>query len=77
MNLFVPDLDTSEYIVVEYFIESSESLRTATWNLAIGQSVGNPEVRSNWETDELFEKHSCIILEEEKTLSEWSGFFQR
>ena len=28
--------------------------------MAIGQSVGNPNVRNQWETDELFEQSSCI-----------------
>ena len=37
--------------------------------MAIGQSVGNPNVRSIWETDELFENHSCIILADESKLS--------
>jgi ribulose-bisphosphate carboxylase large chain len=48
---------------------SGTNLKDAAWNLAIGQSVGNPSVRNEWETDEIFEKHSCIILEEEATLS--------
>ncbi len=36
--------------------------------MAIGQSVGNPNVRNAWETDELFENHSCIILGDEEEL---------
>lgn len=56
------------YYVVDYFMESSTNLRDAAWNLAIGQSVGNPSCRSEFETDELFEKHSCIILHQEASL---------
>jgi ribulose-bisphosphate carboxylase large chain len=40
------------------------SLADAAWNLAIGQSVGNPNIRNQWESEELFEQHSCIILED-------------
>ena len=47
---------------------SSANLREAAWNLAIGQSVGNPSVRNEWETDDLFENHSCVIVEDEKLL---------
>lgn len=49
---------------------SSANLREAAWNLAIGQSVGNPSVRNEWETDDLFENHSCVIVEDEKLLLE-------
>jgi len=68
MNIFRKKIDLEKYIIVEYFIESRTSLKTAAWNLAIGQSVGNPNIRSEWETDELFEKHSCMILANENEL---------
>lgn len=58
----------SKYFVVTYLLEGKVSLRDAAWNLAIGQSVGNPNVRNEWETDELFENHSCIVLAEEHEL---------
>jgi ribulose-bisphosphate carboxylase large chain len=44
-------------------------LREAAWNLAIGQSIGNPKNRSIWETDQMFQDHSCFILEDEGHLS--------
>ena len=50
-------------------MSSSANLRDAAWNLAIGQSVGNPNVRNEWETDEMFENHSCIILGDEAELT--------
>jgi ribulose-bisphosphate carboxylase large chain len=37
----------------------------AAWNLAVGQSIGNPNNRSNWETEEMYQNHSCFILEDE------------
>jgi ribulose-bisphosphate carboxylase large chain len=70
MKNFKKEIDAESYIIVDYFLESLTSLRDAAWNLAIGQSVGNPNIRNNWETDELFENHSCIILEEEGKLKE-------
>ena len=59
--------------MAEYYLESKTSLRDAAWALSIGQSVGNPNVRNRWETDELFEKHSCKIIEDEKQLSQVSA----
>tara|TARA_R110000824_G_scaffold334314_3_gene520902 strand:- start:5409 stop:6554 length:1146 start_codon:yes stop_codon:yes gene_type:complete len=56
------ELDLQKYFIVKYFLESKTTLEDAAWNLAIGQSVGNPKVRNHWETDELFENHSCKII---------------
>jgi hypothetical protein len=46
------------YYIATYEITSSTNLKDAAWNLAIGQSVGNPNIRNEWETDQLFENHS-------------------
>jgi ribulose-bisphosphate carboxylase large chain len=62
------EIDLNKYYIATYEMASSTSLRDAAWNLAIGQSVGNPNVRNMWETDEMFENHSCIILGDERTL---------
>jgi ribulose 1,5-bisphosphate carboxylase large subunit-like protein len=56
------EIDLNKYYIATYKITSKTSLDDAAWNLAIGQSVGNPSVRNEWETDDLFENHSCIIL---------------
>ena len=71
MKLFTDrsSLNASEYFIATYELSSSINLKEAAWNLAIGQSVGNPNVRNEWETDELFEKHSCLILGDEDELS--------
>jgi ribulose-bisphosphate carboxylase large chain len=69
MKLFKENIDEDRYTIATYELESSVSLKDASWNLAIGQSVGNPNVRNSWESDELFEKHSCIIKGNEDTLS--------
>lgn len=70
MKLFVNEsqLDSEKYFVVTYSLESDKNLRDAAWNIAIGQSVGNPNVRNRWETEELFRDHSCMILADEVEL---------
>jgi ribulose-bisphosphate carboxylase large chain len=62
------EIDNDRYYIATYEMTSSANLREAAWNLAIGQSVGNPSVRNEWETDDLFENHSCVIVEDEKLL---------
>jgi ribulose-bisphosphate carboxylase large chain len=64
----INEIDKNDYYIATYDMSSSKNLREAAWNLAIGQSVGNPNVRNEWETDDLFENHSCIILGEESVL---------
>jgi len=71
--IFRKTIDQEKYFIAKYFLESKTNLRDAAWNLAIGQSVGNPNVRNRWETDELFENHSCIVLHDESELQEKSG----
>lgn len=61
-------INSERYFFVKYYLESNVSLREAAWQLAIGQSVGNPNIRNHWETDELFEKHSCLIVGDESEL---------
>lgn len=56
------DINEQDYFFVTYFLKSKTTLKDAAWNLAIGQSVGNPNIRNEWETDELFNNHSCIII---------------
>jgi len=69
VKFYREDVDKRLYVIAEYDMESTKSLRDAAWNLAIGQSVGNPNVRNAWETDELFERNSCIVLGDEDELS--------
>jgi hypothetical protein len=64
----ISEIDPARYYIATYEMSSSANLREAAWNLAIGQSVGNPSVRNEWETDDLFENHSCIIIGEEEEL---------
>jgi len=62
------ETERNRCVVATYYIESYSEvgdLRDAAWNLAIGQSVGNPKVRNRWESDELFELASCVIYASE------------
>lgn len=52
-----------EYVVVKYYVESSVSLLDAARKIAIGQSIGNPDVRNGNEDFELLRKHLCVILD--------------
>jgi ribulose-bisphosphate carboxylase large chain len=63
------EIDSNKYYIATYEMSSSLNLREAAWNLAIGQSVGNPSVRNKWETDELFENHSCLVVGDEDFLN--------
>ena len=69
VNIFNSNIDYNKYFVVKYYLKGRTSLRNAAWNLAIGQSIGNPNNRSVWETDKMFMDHSCFILADEKYLS--------
>ena len=67
MKLFVNEVG-DDYFTVVYDVESKKSLAAAAWDIAVGQSVGNPNVRSVWETEELFRDHSCMIIGDEEHL---------
>jgi ribulose-bisphosphate carboxylase large chain len=69
-NIFKKQIDPEKYFTVRYFLSSQMGLKRAALDLAIGQSVGNPNERSVWESDELFEAHSCIILEDDDFFSD-------
>jgi len=71
--IFNKDINKDDNIIATYFLESRTSLEKATWELAIGQSVGNPNVRNEWETDDLFINYSCKVLHDKTELTEKSG----
>jgi len=60
--IFVENIDTEKYFIATYDLEGKNSLCDAAWEVAIGQSVGNPNVRNQWETDELFEIYSAKVI---------------
>jgi ribulose 1,5-bisphosphate carboxylase large subunit-like protein len=61
-------LDKSKYFFATYELEGKESLANAAWELAIGQSVGNPHVRNAWETEQMFEDYSCKVIGDQESL---------
>lgn len=67
MNLLAK-IAPNNHFVVEYYLEAKTSLMDAAWNIAVGQSIGNPKNRSIWETEEMYQNHSCFILEDENYL---------
>jgi len=66
--IFRENVDNELNFIVTYDLEGKKSLRDAAWELAIGQSVGNPNVRNQWETDDLFETYSCKVIGDETEL---------
>lgn len=70
MILFKTEVNKLEYIIATYYLKTQKSLREGAIEIAVGQSVGNPHMRSKWENDLLFEIHSCKILGVEKELEQ-------
>lgn len=70
MNLCVnlSDIDSEKYFIATYEVKTNTDLMDVAWNIAIGQSVGNPSIRNSWESEDLFRNHSCLILGEEAEL---------
>ena len=66
--IFQENVDRTTHFIATYDLEGAKSVRDAAWDLAIGQSVGNPNVRNEWETDELFEKYSCKVEGNEESM---------
>lgn len=72
-NIFrdVDSIDREKYVIVSYDLESTHSVKKAAFDLAIGQSMGNPNIRNHWETDELFENHACLVIP--PLFGDWTG----
>lgn len=66
--IYNENVNINDYVIATYDLGSVPSLADGAWDLAIGQSVGNPNVRNKWETDELFEKYSVKILDTKENL---------
>lgn len=60
--IVIQNQDISVGNVVTYYVQSSKNLIEAAKAIALGQSVGNPEKRSEFETNELFEKYCAKII---------------
>tara|TARA_E500000178_G_C17017273_1_gene753666 strand:+ start:908 stop:2167 length:1260 start_codon:yes stop_codon:yes gene_type:complete len=65
--LFNESVDLNNYFIAKYFLKSNDMLRAAK-GIAIGQSIGNPNVRLDGETAELLENHLAVILDHPENL---------
>lgn len=62
MKILVNEKDFNKYFWATYFVKSKTNLDQAAREIAIGQSIGNPNARSNYETDQMIEDYAAKIL---------------
>ena len=70
-EIIFQEAPSEEHIIATYYLSTLDnkySLYDLAWNLAVGQSIGNPNVRSLFETEEMFSTHCCKILEKKQDL---------
>ena len=60
LDIYVDSVDPKEYFTVTYKLEGND-LNRAAFALAVGQSVGNPSVRNEYETPELIDQYLSLI----------------
>lgn len=65
----IEDVLVDDYIFVDYELRSTVSLADAAYNIALGQSIGNPAIRNEWETAELVRDFCCRIVGDAKVLA--------
>jgi ribulose-bisphosphate carboxylase large chain len=56
-------MKSGDYIKVTYYIECTGSPMDAINKIIRGQSIGNPGIKSEHETEMLIEKHSCKLID--------------
>ena len=66
--LFQPVVDENEHIIATYYVESRDFLKAAK-AIAIGQSIGNPEVRTEMESDAILRNNLAKIIGHPQSLS--------
>lgn len=61
--IFTQGFNQNDYIIASYYLESIANLNLyeIAKAIALGQSIGNPEIRSVYETEELFER-ACVKI---------------
>jgi ribulose-bisphosphate carboxylase large chain len=62
VNIVVESKNRDQCFWVKYWVKSATTLERAAREIAIGQTCGNPNARSNWETDWLFDNYCGKIL---------------
>lgn len=62
INIFQNEKDLEKYFYVTYYLETTKTLREAAYALAVGQSIGNPNLRSGYETPDMIEDFCAKIV---------------
>jgi len=62
LNIIQETKDLEKYFYVTYEVGSDISVYDAAFNIACGQSIGNPTKRSVWETDQMIEDYCAKIV---------------
>jgi len=66
--LFQPRVEEEEHIIATYYVESKEFLKAAK-AIAIGQSIGNPDIRTQRDSPELLKNNLAKILDTKNDLT--------
>lgn len=78
MDIVIDTKDKEKYFWARYYLECKDNILNAAKELAIGQSIGNPNARSVWETTEMIDDYCAKILKShnfsEKSGEVWIGF---
>lgn len=74
-NIYAKNFDEDKYILVDFYLATDKNLDWAAKQVCYGQTVANPNVRNSRETDELFENHCALIVEEEAELQKQQAGF--
>ena len=62
LNIIQDTKDLENYFYVKYHLKSSTTVHDAAFDLSVGQSIGNPNKRSVWETPEMIATYCAKIL---------------
>lgn len=62
IDIMQDNKDLNNYFYVKYWVKSATTVQDAAFDIAVGQSIGNPSKRSVWETPEMIERFCCKIL---------------
>jgi hypothetical protein len=73
LNILQTKKDLSRYFYVTYEVASDINVHDAAYNIAVGQSIGNPKYRSIWETDEMIEEFCAKIVDCGEVLTQKTG----
>ena len=74
--IFQLDIDKEDHIIATYYLESKDFLAAAK-AIAIGQTIGNPDVRTQRDSPQIMRDHLAKILDLRTSLtSKQKGFLK-